>query len=296
MKSATLVRQAMDQGKTMHVVGAHDALSALLIAQAGFDGVYLGSYSTQAAFLAKPDLDLMSKSERLLIARNVVKAVDIPVIADAEEGYGNAINVMDAIRDFESVGVAGVHLDDEKIPSKCPVMQGIPRNQLISVEEMCGKIRAAVAARRDPDFIIIARSDVIGTVSREDYYKKNCLEEVVLRSNAYTEAGADAIMIMGLNEAELSYYAERVNAPLVGLYATVEPIPFQEFKIRKYAMAIGTIAALYMSIRGLVDGLRELKETEDWNAIQHRMVTDAEFFKILNLEKYQRMYREFSIP
>ena len=105
----------------------------------------------------------------------------------------------------------------------------------------------------------------------------------------------DAIMIMGLNEDELTYYADRVKAPLVGLYATVEPIAFQEFKKRKYAMAIGTTATLFMYIRGLVDGLRDLKKTEDWNAIQHRMVTREEFFDILDLDKYRRMYEEFSI-
>ena len=279
----------------MHVVGAHDALSALLIERAGFDAVYVGSFSTSATSMGKPDLDLMPKTERLIILRNIVKAVNIPVIADMEEGYGNAINVMDAVRDFEAAGVAAVHIDDEKLPSKCPVIEGIPRNELISVEEMCGKLRSAVKAREDPDFLIIARTDVIGTVSREEYYARNLMEEVVRRSNAYAKAGADAIMIMGLNEDELTYYADRVKAPLVGLYATVEPIAFQEFKKRKYAMAIGTTATLFMYIRGLVDGLRDLKKTEDWNAIQHRMVTREEFFDILDLDKYRRMYEEFSI-
>jgi hypothetical protein len=102
-------------------------------------------------------------------------------------------------------------------------------------------------------------------------------------------------MVMGFNEAELSYYAERVKAPLVGLYAPAEPIAFREFRERKYAMAIGTIATLYMYMRSLIDGLKELKATEDWNAIQHRMISDAEFFKVMGLAKYQRMYGQFSI-
>ena len=295
MKPTARVRECMKSGKTMHLVGAHDALSALLIEQAGFDGVYVGSYSTQATFLGKPDLDLMSKSERLIITRHIVKATHLPVIVDLEEGYGNAISVMDCVRDFEAAGVAGVHLDDEKPPSKCPVMLGIPPNELISVEEMCGKIRAAVEARQDPDLLIIVRSDVVGTVSRQEYYSRNLKEEVVRRSNAYAEAGADAIMIMGFNESELGYYAESVASPLVGLYATAEPLAFREFEKRHYAMAIGTIAPLYMCMRGLIDGLRELKQTEDWNAVQHRMITDEEFFKILGIEEYKRLYKLFSI-
>jgi 2,3-dimethylmalate lyase len=295
MKPAAIIRKSIAQRATMHVVGANDALSAVLIAQAGFDAVYVGSYSTQAAYLGKPDLDLMSKTERLLIVRQIAKAVNIPVIADIEEGYGNAISVMDVVRDFEAVGVAGIHIDDEQIPSKCPVIPGIPPNQLIGIDEMCGKIRSAVAARRDPDFLIIARCDLVGTVSRKEYYARNLIQEVVERSNAYAEAGADAIMIMGFNETELSYYAEHVKAPLVGLYASAEPIAFREFRERKYAMAIGTIATLYMYIRSLLDGLKELRATEDWNAIRHRMITDEEFFKIMGLENYQRMYKEFAI-
>lgn len=296
MTPAARIRQNIAQGRTMHVVGANDALSARLIEQAGFDAVYVGSYSTNATFLGKPDLDLMSKTERLMIVRNIVKAVSVPVIADIEEGYGNAIGVMDTIREFEAAGVAAVHLDDERTPAKCPVIPGIPRNQLISVEEMCGKIRAAVESRRNADFFLIARSDVVGTVWKEEYYARDLMKEVVSRSNAYVEAGADAVMVMAFNEDELSYYAERIKAPLIGLYAPAEPIAFREYRARRYAMAIGTIAPLYMYVRSLIDGLKELKETEDWNAIQHRMVDDPEFFRVIGLDEYRSLYREFSIP
>jgi 2-methylisocitrate lyase-like PEP mutase family enzyme len=295
VKRTHALRQHIRSGKTLHAVGAHDAISALLIERAGFDCVYVGSYSTQATFLGKPDLDFMSKTERLMITRHIVKATNLPVIVDVEEGYGNAINVMDCVRDFEAIGVAGMHLDDERMPSKCPVMRGIPPAELISVEEMCGKIRAAVSARLDPDLLIIVRSDVVGTVSRDEYYSRNLKEEVVRRSNAYAEAGADAIMIMGFDEAELCYYAESIGAPLVGLYATAEPLAFKEFEKHHYAMAIGTIAPLYMYMRALIDGLEELKRTQDWNAVKHRMITDDEFFDLLKFEDYRRMYEHFSI-
>ena len=290
------IRESIAGHKTMHVVGANDALSALLIEQAGFDGIYVGSYSTSATFLGKPDLDLMSKTERLMLLRNITKCVDVPVIADMEEGYGNAISVMDVLQDFEAAGVAAVQIGDQRLPSKCPVMQGIPPIGLISIEEMCGKIRSAVAARSSSDFMIIVRTDVIGTVSRQDYYAQNLMQEVVRRSNAYVDAGADAVMIMAMNEDELTHYAEKIKAPLVGIYAAVEPLPFRHFRDRHYAMAIGTIVTLYMYIRSLVDGLRELKESEDWNAIHYRLVDDQEFFRIMNLKKYRDMYEEFCIP
>jgi 2-methylisocitrate lyase-like PEP mutase family enzyme len=295
MRAGATIREQITAGRTMHVVGANDALSALLIEQSGFDAIYVGSYSTSATFLGKPDLDLMSKSDRLTLVRNVVKSVDIPVIADIEEGYGNAISVMDTVRDFEAAGVAAVQIGDQAMPSKCPVMQGIPAAELITVEEMCGKIRSAVSCRRNPGFTIIVRTDVIGTVSREQYYSQNLMEEVARRSNAYVKAGADVVMIMALNENELSFYAERINAPLAGIYASAEPIPFRAYRERGYAMAIGTIATLYMYVRSLVDGLRELKQSEDWNAISDRLVTDEQFFRILGLDRYRDMYNEFSI-
>ena len=295
MKGTTQLKRLRDESKTLHVVGAQDAFSAIMIEGAGFDAVYVGSYSTQAAFLGKLDLDLMTKTERLMILRNIVKAVNVPVIADMEEGYGNAINVMDSVRDFEAVGVAAVHIDDEQLPGKCPVIPNIPHNRLISTDEMCGKIRAATNAREDPDFMIIARTDVVGTMPRDQYYQENRMEDVVKRSNAYAEAGADAIMIMGFNTDELSYYADNVRAPLVGLYASAEPIAFSEFENRNYFIAIGTIAALYMYARGLMDGLRDLKETGDWNAVQEHMINDEEFFKLLDMEKYQKLYQEYSI-
>jgi 2-methylisocitrate lyase-like PEP mutase family enzyme len=289
------LRQRMTSGKTVVAIGAYDAFSARVVAQAGFDAVYIGSYATEAAMLGKPDLALMSKSDRLATARHVVKAVNVPVIVDAEEGYGNAISVMDTVREFERAGVAAIHLDDEALPSKCPFLPGIPFNQLIETDEMCGKIEAAIAARENPDFLIIARSDVIGTVGREQYYGENLLEEVVRRSNAYVQAGADAIFVMALNSAELDYFAREIKAPLVGIFATAEPIAISEFERREYAMVIGSLVGIYAAGKGLVAAMRKLRETRDWNEIQNELINDTEFFNILGVDEYQKMYRQYRI-
>jgi len=296
MKKTAKLRKMINEGKTVVGVGAQDALSGLLVQRAGFDAVYVGSYSTEASFLGKPDLALMSKTERLLLVRNVVKAVDVPVIADMEEGYGNAISVMDSIRDFEDAGVAGIHIDDEQLPCKCPFLPGIPRNQLISVDEMCGKIEAAVDARQDPDFLIIARCDTIGTVPLETYYEKNMIEDVVERSNAYVDAGADGIMLMALNVGEMEYFAKRIKGLRVGLFAPMEPIAIKEFERTGYAMTIGSIATLYMYVRGLLDGLKKLYETGDWNEIADHISTDDEFYEVLGLQDYRAFYDKYRIP
>jgi 2,3-dimethylmalate lyase len=295
MRATKKLQQMIENGEMVVAIGAHDALSAVLIEQAGFNAVYIGSYATEATFHGKPDLALMTKTERLMICRSIVKAVNIPVIADMEEGYGTAINVMDAVRDFEAAGLAGIHIDDEVVPSKCPFLPGIPRNQLISTDEMCGKIKAAIDAREDPNFKIIVRSDVIGTVARDQYYREQMIDEVVMRSNVYARAGADAIFVMALNIEELRYFADKIKAPLVGIFATVEPIAINEFKAANYQMVIGSLVSLYMAARGLIDGLRSLKETGDWNAVQDKMINDEEFFKIVGLNNYGQLYKRYNI-
>lgn len=296
MTAASVLREKMSSPNIVVAIGAYDAFSAVLIEKVGFDAVYVGSYATEAAMLGRPDLALMSKTERLWIARNVAKAVDIPVIVDAEEGYGNAISVMDTVRDFEATGVAGIHLDDETLPSKCPFLPGIPHNQLISTDEMCGKIEAAVGARNDSDFLIIARSDVVGTVPRERYHQENLIEEVVRRSNAYAAAGADAIFVMAFSEQELAYFANEIKAPLVGIFATAEPLPISAFERAGYPITIGSLVGLYAAGKGLVNALEKLKETRDWNAIGREMIDDQQFFDILGVEQYQAQYQRFRIP
>ncbi len=295
MNTTAQLQKMIDNGEMVVAIGAHDALSAVLVERAGFNAIYIGSFATEATFLGKPDMALMTKTERVMICRNIAKATTVPVIADMEEGYGTAINMMDSVRDFEATGVAGVHIDDEALPSKCPFLPGIPRNHLIGVDEMCGKIRAARDAREAPNFKIIARSDVIGTVPLEQYYREEMIEEVVRRSNAYAKAGADAIFVMALNVEEIQYFADMIKAPLVGIFATIEPIAIKQFEQAGYQMVIGSLVSLYMSARGLVDGLKALKETGDWNAVQDKMIDDDEFFDIVGLHGYKALYERYNI-
>ncbi|MCH2116310.1 MAG: isocitrate lyase/phosphoenolpyruvate mutase family protein [Pirellulales bacterium] len=295
MKPTTALREKMTSGKTVTSIGAIDAFSARLVEQVGFDSVYIGSFATEASMFGKPDLAMMSKNDRLATARNIAKAVKIPVICDAEEGWGTAINVMEAVRDLEATGVAGLHLDDEQLPSKCPFLPGIPRNQLISTDEMCGKIEAAVEAREDPDFMVIARTDVIGTVPLEEYYQKNKMEEVVERLNAYLAAGASAAFIMALTEEEVQFYRDRIDGPLVGIFATIEPLPISVFEKANYQMVIGSLVGIYAAAKGLLDAYTKLKETGDWNQIQDKLINDEQFFDIVGLKEYGEYYKKFRI-
>ncbi len=294
MRQTNTLRRMVESRKTVIAPGAYDAFSAMLVEKAGFDAIYVGSFATEAALLGKPDLALMSKVERLWIVRNIAKAVNIPMIADAEEGFGNALGVIETVRDFEAAGAAAIHLDDERIPSRCPMLSGLPYTPLVSVDEMCGKIEAAVHTRQDPDFMIIARSDVIGTMPRGEYYQVG-MEEVVKRSKAYAAAGADAIFVIAFDENELRHFVREIRAPIVGIFAHYEPIPFEVFQRTGCAMAVGSISCLYSAAKGMMKALSELKRTGDWNAVLDDLISEEEFAEIMKIPEYQELYRRFRI-
>jgi methylisocitrate lyase len=165
--------------KTAWAAGAYDALSARFIQGAGFDALLTSGFGVSASLLGMPDAELYTMTENVGVVRNVTSVVDIPVVADIDTAYGNAINVMRTIREFEAAGVAAVIMEDQVAPKRCPILaSGV---ETIPLEEAIGKIRAAVEARRDPDMLIIARTDVATEA------------EAISRANAYVAAGADVI-------------------------------------------------------------------------------------------------------
>lgn len=165
--------------KTVWAAGAYDALSAKFIEQAGFEALLTSGFGISASFLGQPDAELYTMSENLSVTRNVTNAVSIPVVADIDTGYGNAINVMRTVREFEAAGVSAVILEDQVAPKRCPIcVAGV---EVIPMEEGVAKIQAAAAARQDPNMLIIARTDVVDEA------------EAIRRGKAYVAAGADII-------------------------------------------------------------------------------------------------------
>src|SRR3712207_296534 len=182
--------------------GAYDALSARLVEQAGFDAVYMTGFGTTASLIGRPDVGLLTGAEMVDNARRIAAAVDVPVIADADTGYGNALNVVRTVQLHEQAGVAGIQLEDQVMPKKCGHMSG---KALIGADEMVGKNRAAVAARRDPDLVLIARTDAVAV---------HGLDDAIDRARAYADAGADLLFAEApTSEAD----AQRVAAELAGV-------------------------------------------------------------------------------
>ena len=170
--------------------GAYDALSARLIEEAGFRAVYMTGFGTAASLLGRPDIGLVSGSEMIDNARRIAGCVAVPVIADADTGYGNPINVIRTVRDYERAGVAGIHLEDQVMPKRCGHLSG---KALVPVGDMAAKVHAAVAARTDPDFVVIARTDARAVEG---------MDAALDRAACYLEAGADVLFVEAPEDEE----------------------------------------------------------------------------------------------
>jgi 2-methylisocitrate lyase-like PEP mutase family enzyme len=233
--------------------GSYDALSARLVEQAGFDVVYMTGFGSTASLLGRPDVGLLTGTEMIDNARRIVAAVDVPVIADADTGYGNAVNVVRTVQGYEQAGVAGIHLEDQVMPKKCGHMSG---KAVIGTDEMVGKIRAAVAARRDPDLVLIARTDAAAVEG---------VDAAVARARAYADAGADLLFVEApTSEDAIADVAAQLRgvAPLVFNWAEGGRTPalplarIAELGFSLVLYPIGTLLAATAGIRALLATLR----------------------------------------
>ncbi len=200
--------------KTMALLpGCHDALGARLIEDAGFGAVYMSGFSVAASF-GRPDLGILTMSDVVARSIQIAEAVSIPLLVDADTGYGGPLNIAETVRRLEQGGVGGLHLEDQKTPKKCGALAG---KELVTVEEMCARIVIAKRARRGDSFVIVGRTDAVTVAG---------LEETIRRVKAMAAAGADAIMVPSLETPEqLRAVAQSVTAPVLYVAAeTVRPM------------------------------------------------------------------------
>src|SRR5579863_6635543 len=223
-----------------------DCIQARLAAAAGFEAVYMTGFGTAAA-RGFPDLGLLTMTEMVANAGAISRSVNVPVICDADTGYGNPLNVWRTVREYEDSGAAALHIEDQVFPKRCGFLAG---KQVIAMEEMVPKVRAACDARRDPNFVIIARTDALAI---------NGWEDVARRARAYRAAGADLIFVDGIRTVDdlRRYAAEIGDLPLLynGSLLPVAELARHGFKLTIHT---GTLMAAYVGFR---DALRELKET-----------------------------------
>ncbi|GAA0322650.1 carboxyvinyl-carboxyphosphonate phosphorylmutase [Actinoallomurus spadix] len=288
MTKAARFRQMMNAPEILVVPSAYDALSAKVIQQTGFSALHMTGSGTSASLLGYPDLGFTTTSEMATHAKNLVLAVDVPVIMDADAGYGNAMSTWRAIREFERAGIVGCHLEDQMVPKRCGHLEG---KRLISTDEMVGKIEAAVDAREDPDFVIIARTDAREALG---------MDEAIRRANAYVAAGADCIFVEApLSRDELKRVRDEVDAPLLANMVEGGKTPWlttTELEELGYNLVIyplsGWMAAASV-LRKLFAELRDTGTTQGfWDRLDLRM-TFAELFEVFEYGRLSELEKRF---
>lgn len=224
----------------------YDALQAKIVERTGFDAVYMTGFGTAAA-RGLPDLGLLTMTEMVQNVRTIAHAVKVPVICDADTGYGNAVNVWRTVREYEEAGAAALHIEDQVFPKRCGFLSG---KQVIPMEEMLPKVRAACDARRDRNFVIIARTDALAV---------NGWDDVVRRCRAYREAGADLVFVDGIRTNEdLTHYADKLGDLPLLYNGALLPIPELARYGFKLTIHTSSLMAAYVNFR---DALRQLKQT-----------------------------------
>jgi 2-methylisocitrate lyase-like PEP mutase family enzyme len=247
MSKGRKFRQLLRDKPYIFTPGVTTPLHAMILQKAGFEYVYIGGYDVSLTLLGLPDVGLITETEMVVNARHTAGSVDLPVIADADTGYGNAINVIRAVKNFEAAGVAGIHIEDQVSPKRCGHVAG---KMIISEDEAVGKLRAALDARTDKDFVIIARTDAVAA-------QGGGLDEAIRRGKAYAQAGADMLFceFPTTDIALPRRFAEEVLAAFPGL-----PLYFNfssNLEWHKVEVTFDDIAALgYKAIHTSLAGMR----------------------------------------
>jgi carboxyvinyl-carboxyphosphonate phosphorylmutase len=267
--------------------GAFDALSARLVEAAGFPAVYMTGFGTSASRLGRPDVGLLTMTEMVDNARRIVEAVEVPVIADADTGYGNPINVIRTVREYERAGVAGIHLEDQVQPKKCGHFEG---KQVIPAEEMVQKLRAAVQARSSDDFVIIARTDARAVEG---------LDRALERARRYREAGADVLFIEApQSEGEIEAIAQAFpDVPLLFNWAEggkTPPISYPRLRQLGFRLVIFPLSALLAATCAMREVLERIRSDGTPAGALDRLLRFGAFTEWIGLPEIRDLEARFA--
>jgi methylisocitrate lyase len=266
------------------VPGVFNALVARMAQQLGYQALYLSGAALSAA-AGVPDVGLLTLTEFVEAAHSITLACSLPLLCDADTGFGEALNVERAVCLFESAGVAGIHIEDQQLPKRCGHLLG---KQLVEPEAMAAKLRAALQARRDPDFVIVARTDARGVTGFDD---------AVRRARLYLDVGADAIFPEALESAdEFAAFAQAIQAPLVANMTEFGRSPNLDLSTlgaMGYKVVLYPVTALRVALRAVQDTLAEiLKRGHQRDRISH-MLTRAELYDLLDYADYEARDRKY---
>jgi len=286
-KKTTVLRRLLKQEEALLAPGCFNALSARLVEQAGFKAIYISGAAVAGNFLGYPDIGLTTMSEVLENARNIVRVTNLPVICDADTGFGNAINMMRMVREFEEAGLAGIQIEDQVMPKKCGHTEG---KLLISKAEMVQKVKAAVDARQDTDFVLVVRTDAIAV---------NGLEDALDRGLAYQEAGADIIFVEAPRTLEEMHRVCRtIKAPLLANMVEgggkTPILPLQELQEMGYKLVIYPVSAHMAAIKAMQALLAILKRDGTTAAYASQMASFPEMFEVVGRSHFTALERKYA--
>ena len=275
MQQRKWLRDRLQARQTVWGAGCYDALSAKLVEAAGFEAVLTSGFGISASFLGKPDVELYTMTENLAVVRQVVNTVKIPVIADCDTGYGNAVNVMRTVREFEQAGVAALILEDQLMPKRCPAIAN--RIEVIPMAEGVARIRAAVEARQDPELVIVARTDADSEA------------EAIERAKAYVAAGADMVQPISKtmkDGAMLRRFGAAAGVPvslqvLGWLEKDLTPKDLEEIA----GIAFFPLTALMSAAHAILANLKVLRETRSAVGLPMACMDHKEFAELLDFSK-----------
>ena len=288
MRTTTKFRQLLNQPGIIQAPGAYDCLTAKLIQQAGFPAVYMTGAGTSVAQLGYPDLGLATMTDMIANAGSIADILDVPLIADADTGYGGVLNVRRTIRQYERAGVAAVHIEDQEMPKRCGHLDD---KKVVSTQDMVQKIRAAVDARTDDDFTIIVRTDSIAVTGWED---------AMHRCEQYMKAGADALFVEALRTPEeVEQVAKNLDIPL--LYNFVESgksplLSAADLEKFGFKIVIYPASALLSVTRIVEQVMAQLKETGTTAQLMDKMVTLEACFEAVGLSSMLAEDAQFASP
>jgi len=279
------LKQFLKRDKLLVAPGCFDGLSARLVQEAGFETAYL-SGGAVARSMGIPDIGLVTMSESIERAAQVISAIKIPIIADADTGYGNAVNLVRTVREFERAGVAAIHIEDQITPKRCGHLDG---KEVISLGEMTQKLQAALAARSDPDFCIIARTDARGV---------NGFDDAIERGQAFAKLGVDAIFVEApQSEEELEEIPRRIpNIPLlVNVFkgGKTPMLPVERLEKMGYRIAIYPSETQRAAIHAMRNALSTLKREGTTESIDAALTTFKERDQVVDLDGWQKIEKKF---
>ncbi len=283
----TLARLLAEADGPVLLPGCYDALGARLVEAAGFDAVYMTGFGTAASLLGRPDIGLLGLAEMVDNARRIAAAVSIPLLADADTGYGNPINVIHTVHSFEQAGVSAIHLEDQVTPKRCGHMEG---KEVVPIAEFAAKIRAAVDARRSSEFMIVARTDARAPLG---------LDEARRRADAAIEAGADVLFIEALRSTEeAAQIADEYAQTVPLLYNWVEggkspSLTYDEITELGFGLVIMPITTLLAATGAMVSALAEVRKQGTPASIEADLPDFAHFVDLIGLDEINRLQHRY---